>query len=101
MENLINLRNEITDAAENSSNKLSSIAEIIARTDDKEFDDADWNDTIMFAAKSADVSVDELLAEVVSVIGFDEFLAEEAENQYQAMMRAEDPVYGCDPYSEY
>lgn len=91
-----NLINQIDDAA-----NAEAITDIIAHADNKSFDDVEWGSILMYAAKHANITVDELLSDVESTLGYEHFLDTEAEEQYWAMMNAENPIYGCDPYSEY
>lgn len=73
----------------------------ILKNGDKDVPDEEWNDVLLYASKITGLSVETLLERIEEKIGYEYWLENVAEKEYQEMMGAEDTTYGCDPYSEY
>lgn len=77
------------------ANDITLIAEILSDADNSQYDDHDWHNILMHAAKVCNCSVDTILAEVEHISGYNEWLASKAEEEYQAMMYESSVDDGC------
>mgnify|MGYP005746868999 FL=1 len=84
-----------------TTHKVEDVAEILADVDSSNLSDENWNKVINTACRHCNVSTDTMLASIERIHDYEAFFADEAEAYYQMLMGAEDPIYGCDPYSEY
>ena len=81
-------------------NTMNTVVDILKNVDNTIPED-EWNEVLLYAAQITNTSVETVLACIREELDYEDWLANEAEEQYQTMMGAEHPVYGCDPYPEY
>lgn len=97
--------NQLKTIQENTLNEVIEAIELLQSKDAQNaqlsFTDNEWNDILLESANTAGVSVETLLEKLKAKNEYEQWLCDEAEEEYQQMMGAEDSVYGCDPYPEY
>ena len=96
MNNILNQLNVIHE------NALNEVIELLQQQNEQStLTNDEWNEVLLQASNITGVSVEALLEKINAKTEYEQWLCNEAEEEYQQMMGAEDSVYGCDPYPEY
>lgn len=90
------LSEKLTQIKEIHNTAIKDVADTVNDIDANEIDENEWNEFLIEVSNITNISVESLLENVAERNSYDTYLAEKAEADYQMMMAAEVPNYGCD-----
>lgn len=96
------MQNILTQLNNIYTSKINDVVELLHEYDKtSELSNDEWNEVLSQASIITAISVESLLEKLNEKIAYEQWLENEAEEQYQIMMGTEDIITGCDPYPEY